>query len=166
MAILQDYHGFLQADAANVRRHHCPAITGSRAGARVGTSTGGAAMRRSAGDCPHRAFYAIERRGPQPRTATRTDAADAVRRRFRQTNVAEAARSRPGWKNKRRSSCRKPDGQAIAYAKAMACAATIHRARFLNIDNNASSGRCEPWRSAANYLAGSDAGGQTAAVVR
>ena len=177
-AVLTDYTGFLQADAANVfdglylpgsitevacwahaRRHFqeardSDAARSAEALARVG------------------AFDAVE--GDAAEEIARANltggAADAVRVRYRQERTTPLLHAFASWLEAQAPVVlpKSPMGQAIAYARRHWTALmrfTEHG--FLNIDNNASE---RALRAVAlgrkNWLfAGSDAGGRTAAVL-
>jgi transposase len=177
-AILKDFTGFLQADAANVfdgiyvpgaitevacwahaRRHFheardSDAARSAEAIGRIG------------------AFYAIEKQASEQieRTCLEGDAAEVVRRRFRQEQTRPKLQAFASWLDEQTKIVlpKSPIGQAIAYCQRQWPALerfTEHG--FLNIDNNASE---RALRAVAvgrkNWLfAGSDAGGRTAAVL-
>jgi len=176
--ILKNYQGFLQADAANVfdglylpggivevgcfahaRRHFYDA--------RETDAT------RSAEALTHiRGFYLIEDEARDLILRQRLDgeAADELRLRLRQERTKEKLAVFAAWLEDQapRVLPKSPIGQAIAYARRQWIAInrfTEHG--FLNIDNNASE---RALRAVAlgrkNYLfCGSDAGGQTAAIL-
>jgi transposase len=177
-AVLKDFTGFLQADAANVfdglyapgsitevacwaharRKFHeardSDAARSAEALARVG------------------AFYAVEADATD--AIARADlvggAADAVRVRFRRERTVPLLGAFARWLTDvaREVLPKSPIGQAAAYAQRHWAALTrFTEYGFLNIDNNASE---RALRAVAigrkNWLfAGSDAGGQTAAVL-
>jgi transposase len=177
-AILANYTGFLQADAANVfdgiylpgaitevacwahaRRHFHDARDSDAAGSAE-------ALARI------RVFYAIE---DEAKTAIEKakltgDAADALRLRLRQEKTAPRLVEFAAWMEEQAKIVlpKSPMGQAIAYAQRQWQALlrfTQHG--FLNIDNNAAE---RAMRAVAigrkNYLfVGSDNGGKTAAVL-
>lgn len=177
-AILKDYRGFLQADAANVfdgiyvpgaitevacwahaRRHFheardSDAARSAEALARIG------------------AFYAVEGDAADAiaRAGLTGDAADAVRLRLRREQTIPKLADFAAWLEAQAPVVlpKSPMGQAIAYARRHWAALVRFTERgFLNIDNNASE---RALRAVAlgrkNWLfAGSDAGGRTAAVL-
>ena len=177
-AILADYQGFLQADAANVfdglylpgaitevacwahaRRHFhdardSDAARSAEALARIG------------------AFYAVEAAAADEvaRATLTGDSADAVRLRRRQEQTRPQLAAFATWLEAQAPVVlpKSPMGQAIAYARRHWVALTRFTEHgFLNIDNNASE---RALRAVAvgrkNWLfAGSDAGGRTAAVL-
>src|SRR6516165_9473895 len=178
MAVLKDFTGFLQADAANVfngiylpgsitevacwahaRRHFheardSDAARSAEALARIG------------------AFYGVEDDAADTiaRANLTGDAADAVRLRLRREQTLPKLAEFAAWLEAQAPVVlpKSPMGQAIAYARRHWTALlrfTEHG--FLNIDNNASE---RALRAVAigrkNWLfAGSDAGGRTAAVL-
>jgi transposase len=178
MAILTDFTGFLQADAANVfdgiylpgsitevacwahaRRHFheardSDAARSAEALARIG------------------AFYAVEAQAADAiaRMDLTGDAADAVRLRLRREQAVPKLAEFAAWLEAQAPVVlpKSPIGQAIAYARRHWAALTRFTEHgFLNIDNNASE---RALRAVAlgrkNWLfAGSDAGGRTAAVL-
>jgi transposase len=177
-AILKTYHGFLQADAANVfdgffipgdivevgcfahaRRYFFEARETDAARAAE-------ALTRIRG------FYLIEDEARDLITRQRLDgdAADEVRRRLRQERTKEKLAAFATWlaDQATRVLPKSPIGLAIAYTRRHWVALTRFTEHgFLNIDNNAAE---RALRAVAlgrkNYLfAGSDAGGHTAAVL-
>jgi transposase len=177
-AVLKDYAGFLQADAANVfdgiylpgaitevacwahaRRHFheardSDAARSAEALARIG------------------AFYGVEADAADAiaRADLTGDAADAVRVRCRQERTVPLLDAFASWLEAQAPVVlpKSPMGQAVAYARRHWAALTRFTGHgFLNIDNNASE---RALRAVAigrkNWLfAGSDAGGRTAAVL-
>jgi hypothetical protein len=177
-AILANYSGFLQADAANVfdgiylpgaitevgcwahaRRHFheardSDAVRSAEAIARIG------------------ALYVIEKQAAEEiqRDRLEGDAADALRWRLRQEQTRPKLHAFAAWLEEQVKLVlpKSPMGQAIAYTQRHWQALmrfTEHG--FLNIDNNASE---RALRAVAigrkNWLfAGSDAGGRTAAIL-
>jgi transposase len=177
-AVLKDFTGFLQADAANVfdglyapgvitevacwahaRRHFheardSDATRSAEALARIG------------------GFYAVERQAAETidRDRLAGEAADALRRRSRQEQTVPQLVGFATWLDEQAKVVlpKSPMGQAIAYARRhWPALARFSEHGFLNIDNNASE---RALRAVAvgrkNWLfAGSDAGGRTAAVL-
>ena len=177
-AVLKDFTGFLQADAANVfdglylpgsitevacwaharRKFHeardSDAARSAEALARIG------------------AFYAVETDAKAQIEAQKLDgdAADAVRRRYRQERTAPLLGAFASWLEAQAPAVlpKSPIGQAVAYAQRhWRALLRFTEQGFLNIDNNASE---RALRAVAigrkNWLfAGSDAGGRTAAVL-
>jgi transposase len=177
-AILKDYRGFLQADAANVfdgiylpggivevgcwahaRRYFHDARDSDAAHAAE-------ALARI------REFYAIESEARDTIDRDKMDDADAdtLRLKLRQEQTRPKLAAFAAWRDAQASAVlpKSPMGQAIAYSKRHWTALTrFTKHGFLNIDNNASE---RALRAVAvgrkNWLfAGSDAGGQTAAVL-
>jgi len=177
-AILKDYRGFLQADAANVfdgiYRPGDIVEVGCWAHARryfheardTGAARAAEALTRI------RDFYAVEddARDAIARQRLIGDAADALRLQLRQERTKGKLAAFAAWMDTQAPAVlpKSPIGQAIAYARRQWPALvrfTEHG--FLNIDNNASE---RALRAVAvgrkNWLfAGSDAGGRTAAVL-
>jgi transposase len=177
-AILKDFTGFLQADAANVfdglyvpgsitevacwahaRRHFheardSDAARSADALARIG------------------AIYTVEKQATEQieRDRVEGDAADVVRLRLRQEKTIPQLADFARWLDEQAKIVlpKSPIGQAIAYAQRQWPAlGRFTENGFLNIDNNASE---RALRAVAvgrkNWLfAGSDAGGRTAAVL-
>lgn len=176
--ILKDFAGFLQADAANVFDGiYLPgAITevGCWAHARryVHEARDSDAARSAEAIARIGAFYAIEREATEQIETAHLDgdAADALRFRLRQTETLPKLQAFAAWLEEQAKIVlpKSPMGQAIAYAQRHWRALqrfTEHG--FLNIDNNAAE---RALRAVAigrkNWLfAGSDQGGQTAAVL-
>jgi transposase len=177
-AILANYSGFLQADAANVfdgiylpgsitevacwahaRRHFHDARTSD-------------AARSAEALARIRAFYAIEDDATAEiaKANLADEAADAVRRRLRQEKTVPKLTAFAAWMEEQAKVVlpKSPMGQAIAYAQRQWPALLRFTEQgFLNIDNNASE---RAMRVVAlgrkNWLfAGSDQGGRTAAVL-
>jgi transposase len=177
-AILKNFTGFLQADAANVfdglyvpgsitevacwahaRRHFHEARDSD-------------AARSAEALARIRGFYAIEAEASEQIENAKLvgDAAEAVRLRLRQEKTVPQLTDFARWLDEQAKVAlpKSPMGQAIAYAQRQWPALlrfTEHG--FLNIDNNASE---RALRAVAvgrkNWLfAGSDAGGRTAAVL-
>ena len=178
MAILRDFTGFLQADAANVfdgiylpgsivevacwahaRRHFhdardSDAARSAEAIARIG------------------AFYAVEKQAAEEIERANLDgaAADELRLRLRREQTLPKLHAFAAWleEQSRLALPKSPLGQAIAYARRhWQALVRFTKHGFLNIDNNASE---RALRAVAvgrkNWLfAGSDAGGRTAAVL-
>ncbi len=177
-AVLKDFTGFLQADAANVfdgiylpgaitevgcwahaRRHFHDARTSDAARAAE-------ALARIRG------LYAVETAADAEIAKAKLDgvAADAVRERYRREQTKALLAAFATWleEQARLVLPKSPIGQAAAYAQRQWSALTRFADKgFLNIDNNASE---RALRAVAvgrkNWLfAGSDAGGRTAAVL-
>jgi transposase len=176
--ILQDYKGFLQADAANVfdgiyvpgdivevgcwahaRRYfhearNSDAVRSAEALARIGF------------------FYDVEREAKRVVEERRLDGeqADAWRLRMRQERTLPKLREFGDWLDAQRIQVlpKSPIAQAINYAQNhwQALLRFVEQG-FLNIDNNASERAMRPAAlGRKNYLfAGSDNGGRTAAVL-
>jgi transposase len=177
-ANLQDYRGFLQADAANVFDGvYLPGgivEVGSWAHARgyFHDARDSDAARAAEALARIREFYAIESeaRDTIARDQMRDAEADALRRKLRQERTTPQLAAFAAWLDGQWPAVlpKSPMGQAIAYSKRHWTALTRFTEHgFLNIDNNASE---RALRAVAvgrkNWLfAGSDAGGQTAAVL-
>jgi len=177
-AILKNYKGFLQADAANVfDGFYLPGgivEVGCMAHARryFFDARDTDAARSAEALTRIRNFYIIEDEARDLITRQRLEeeAADALRLRLRQERTKEKLVAFAAWLEDQapRVLPKSPIGHAIAYARRHWVALnrfTEHG--FLNIDNNASE---RALRAVAlgrkNYLfAGSDAGGATAAVL-
>lgn len=177
-AILANYAGFLQADAANVFDgiYRPGAITEVACWAHARRYFHDArdsdAARSAEALARIRAFYALEDAATAAiaRANLHGDAADAVRLRIRQDETLPKLHAFATWLEAERGNVlpKSPLGQAIAYAQRQWPALlrfTEHG--FLNIDNNASE---RALRAVAvgrkNWLfAGSDQGGRTAAVL-
>jgi transposase len=176
--ILKSYRGYLQADAANVfdglyvpdtitevgcwaharRKFHeardSDAARSAEAIARIG------------------GFYAIEKEAAEQieRLELDGDAADALRVRLRQEKTLPKLIDFAGWLQEQAPIVlpKSPMGQAIAYAQRhWAALSRFTEHGFLNIDNNAAERALRPVAvGRKNWLfAGSDRGGQTAAVL-
>jgi transposase len=177
-AVLKDFTGFLQADAANVfdglyvpgsitevacwahaRRHFHDARDSD-------------AARSAEALARIRGFYVIEDEASNQieNAKLQGDPADAVRLRLRQEKTVPQLTDFARWLDEQAKIVlpKSPMGQAIAYAQRQWPALVRFTERgFLNIDNNASE---RALRAVAvgrkNWLfAGSDAGGRTAAVL-
>jgi transposase len=176
--ILKNYQGFLQADAANVfDGFFIPGDiveVGCFAHARryFFEARDTDAARSAEALTRIRDFYRIEDEARDLITRQRLDgdAADAVRWRLRQERTKDKLAAFATWlaDQATRVLPKSPIGHAIAYARRHWIALSRFTEHgFLNIDNNASE---RALRAVAvgrkNYLfAGSDAGGQTAAVL-
>jgi hypothetical protein len=177
-AILQDYRGFLQADAANVFDGiYLPGgivEVGCWAHARryFHDARDSDAARAAEALARIREFYAIESeaRDTIARDKMGDAEADALRRKLRQERTTPQLAAFAAWLDGQWPAVlpKSPMGQAIAYSRRHWTALTRFTEHgFLNIDNNASE---RALRAVAvgrkNWLfAGSDAGGQTAAVL-
>jgi transposase len=177
-AILKDYRGFLQADAANVfDGFYLPGgivEVGCWAHARryFHDARDSDAARAAEALARIREFYAIESeaRDTIARDKMSNAEADALRLKLRQEQTKPKLDAFAAWRDAQANAVlpKSPMGQAIAYSQRHGTALvrfTDHG--FLNIDNNASE---RALRAVAvgrkNWLfAGSDAGGQTAAVL-
>ena len=177
-AILKDYRGFLQADAANVfdgiYRPGDIVEVGCWAHARryFHEARDTDAARSAEALTRIRDFYRVEDDARDLITRQRLagDEADAIRRQLRQERTKAKLAEFAAWLDDQapRVLPKSPIGQAIAYARRQWTALvrfTEHG--FLNIDNNASE---RALRAVAvgrkNWLfAGSDSGGRTAAVL-
>jgi transposase len=177
-AILKDYRGFLQADAANVfDGFYLPGAmveVGCWAHARryFYEARDSDAARAAEALTRIRAFYAVEDEAREQivRDALDPTAADAVRWRLRQERTKPMLAAFATWLDAQAQAVlpKSPIGQSIAYAQRQ-WPALVRFAEhgFLNIDNNASE---RALRAVAigrkNWLfAGSDQGGHTAAVL-
>ena len=177
-AILADFTGFLQADAANVFDGiYLPgAITEvacwAHARRHLHDARDSDAARSAEALARIRAFYAVEDEATQEieRVKLAGDAADAVRLRLRREQTVPQLLDFARWLEEqlRLVLPKSPMGQAIAYCQRQWPALMRFTEQgFLNIDNNASE---RALRAVAigrkNWLfAGSDAGGRTAAVL-
>jgi transposase len=177
-AILKEYRGFLQADAANVfdgiYRPGDIVEVGCWAHARryFHESRDADAARAAEALTRIRDFYAVEddARDATARQRLIGDAADALRLQLRQERTRPKLAEFAAWMDGHAPAVlpKSPIGQAIAYARRQWPALvrfTEHG--FLNIDNNVSE---RALRAVAigrkNWLfAGSDTGGRTAAVL-
>jgi len=177
-AILADYRGFLQADAANVFDGlYLPGAiveVGCWAHARryFHEARDSDAARSAEALARIRAFYAIEDEARDAITRAKLHGvdADAVRLRLRQERTTSKLAEFAAWMDGQAPAVlpKSPIGQAIAYARRQwAALVRFTEHAFLNIDNNASE---RALRAVAvgrkNWLfAGSDTGGRTAAVL-
>jgi transposase len=177
-AILANYSGFLQADAANVFDGiYLPgAITEvacwAHARRHFHEARDSDAARSAEALARIRAFYAVEDEASREIAKAKLTgaAAEAVRRRWRQEQTLPKLDAFAMWLEDQAKVVlpKSPMGQAIAYARRQWPAlARFTEHSFLNIDNNASE---RALRAVAvgrkNWLfAGSDQGGQTAAVL-
>lgn len=175
-AILKDYTGFLQADAANVFDGIYRAIVevGCWAHARrhFHDARDSDAARSAEALTRIRDFYRVEddARDLITRQQLISDAADALRLRLRQERTKVKLAEFASWLEDQspRVLPKSPIGHAIAYARRhWAALVRFTEHGFLNIDNNASE---RALRAVAvgrkNYLfCGSDSGGRTAAVL-
>jgi transposase len=177
-AVLKDFTGFLQADAANVfdGLYTTGAITEvacwAHARRHFHEARDSDAARSAEALARIRGFYAIEAEATDRIDSARLagDAADALRQRLRQEKTVPQLIGFATWLDEQAKIVlpKSPMGQAIAYAQRQWPALvrfTEHG--FLNIDNNASE---RALRAVAvgrkNWLfAGSDQGGRTAAVL-
>jgi transposase len=177
-AILTDFTGFLQADAANVfdGLYAAGAITEvacwAHARRHFHEARDSDAARSTEALARIRGFYAIEAEAADAIAQADLvgEAADALRRRRRQKQTVPRLIGFAAWLDEQAQVVlpKSPMGQAIAYAQRQWPALvrfTEHG--FLNIDNNASE---RALRAVAvgrkNWLfAGSDQGGRTAAVL-
>ena len=177
-AILKDYTGFLQADAANVfdgiYRPGAIVEVGCWAHARryFHEARDSDAARSAEALTRIRDVYRVEddARDLITRQQLTGDAADALRLQLRQERTKVKLAEFASWLEEQspRVLPKSPIGQAIAYARRhWAALMRFTEHGFLNIDNNASE---RALRAVAvgrkNWLfAGSDAGGRTAAVL-
>ncbi len=177
-AILKDYTGFLQADAANVfdgiYRPGAIVEVGCWAHARryFHEARDSDAARSAEALTRIRDFYRVEddARDLITRQQLAGDAADALRQQLRQERTNVKLAELASWLEDQspRVLPKSPIGHAIAYARRQwAALLRFTEHGFLNIDNNASE---RALRAVAvgrkNWLfAGSDAGGRTAAVL-
>jgi transposase len=177
-AILADYAGFLQADAANVfdGLYLSGAITEvacwAHARRHFHEARDSDAARSAEALARIRALYAVEDEATEEiaRANLDGDPADAVRRRLRREKSVPLLDGFAQWLTDiaRDVLPKSPIGQAVAYAQRHWVALTRFTGHgFLNIDNNASE---RALRAVAvgrkNWLfAGSDQGGRTAAVL-
>jgi transposase len=177
-AILKDFTGFLQADAANVFDGiYLPgAITEvacwAHARRHFHEARDSDVARSAEALARIRGFYAVEdeAREQSERANLAVEAADELRLRLRQDKTVPQLADFARWLDEQAKVVlpKSPMGQAIAYAQRQWPALLRFTERgFLNIDNNASE---RALRAIAvgrkNWLfAGSDAGGRTAAVL-
>jgi hypothetical protein len=177
-AVLRDFTGFLQADAANVFDgiYRPGAITEvacwAHARRHFHDARDSDAARSAEALARIRAFYAVEDEAAAEiaRAGLTGDAADAVRQRYRQDKTMPLLDTFARWLGEQARVVlpKSPIGRAVAYAQRHWPALLRFTGHgFLNIDNNASE---RAPRAVAlgrkNWLfAGSDAGRKTAAVL-